>query len=219
MDKYLLLRLLLNFFELLAAFTGIIYWQKLKQNYWKWFVIYLVIIATTELVCEFIGYVLHNRQLNAFVNIYFSIPFQFIFFFWLFYKWFQNPAKKKLAVAGFIIYTLSLATDFFYFRDKQLWFFSFSYITGNVFLLVLTLFFLFDFIRSEQILYYRSNMMFWVCIGLLIFYLGSLPLFGLWNTLAKNYPAIFNAYWMILINLNYLMYLCFTISFIWGSQK
>ena len=76
-----------------------------------------------------------------------------------------------------------------------------------------------DFLRSDQVLNYRNSRMFWISIGLLIFYLGSLPLYGVWNTLAKNYPAVFNTYWMVLINLNYLMYISFSISFIWGKQK
>lgn len=219
MSKYLFLRLLLNFFELLAAITGIIYWRKVKQSFWKWFTIYLSVIAITELVAEYIGYQLKNQQLNAALNIYFSIPLQFVFFFWLFYQWLQDGVHKKWPVIGFLVYIFSLVAEFIYFSNRHLWFFSFSYITGNIVLLLLALFFLYGFIRSDKILNYRNSMMFWVCIGLLIFYLGSLPLYGLWNTLAVNYPAIFNTYWMLLINLNYLMYLCFTISFIWGNPK
>lgn len=219
MDKYLLMRLLLNVFELLAAVTAMLQWKKIKHSYWKWFAIYLVIIAATEIFAEYVGYYLKNEQLNAAINIYFSIPLQFIFFFWLFYKWFQNNDKKKWPIAGIVVYLLSILVEVLLFKEQQLWFFSFSYVTGNIILLLLTLMFFFGFIRSQQVLHYRSSRMFWISIGLLVFYLGSLPLYGVWNTLAKNYPTVFNTYWMVVINLNYLMYLSFAISFIWGNQK
>lgn len=219
MDKYLLMRLLLNVFELLAAITAMLHWKKIKHSYWKWFAIYLVIIVATEIFAEYVGYYLKNRELNAAINIYFSIPLQFLFFFWLFYKCFEYSNKKKWPVTGMVIYLLSILVDQLFFKEQKLWFFSFSYVTGNIILLLLTLSFFLDFIRSDQVLNYRNSRMFWISIGLLGFYLGSLPLYGVWNTLAKNYHAVFNTYWMVVTNLNYLMYLSFAISFIWGKQK
>jgi hypothetical protein len=219
MNKYLLFRLLLNLFELLACIAGFIYWKKIKKSYWKWLSVYLTVIAITELLAEYIGYQLGNEQLNADINFFFSIPLQFIFFFWLFYKWFESYKERKWPLAGAATYFISLMTELFYFSDKKLWFLSFSYTTGNIVLLVLTLLFFYNFMRSDEILKYKQSMMFWVCLGLLFFYLGSLPFFGLWNTLAIEYPNLFNRYWIVQISLNCLMYLFFAIAFIWGKPK
>lgn len=219
MDTYLMLRFLLIFFELLAAATAIMYWNKVSESYWKWFVVYLVTIALSETIALYVGYQLQDKQLNAFINIYFNIPLQFIFFFWLFYKWFGQSNKKSWAMAGCAGYIFSVLFELFFLKGKQLWFFSFSYIVGNIFLLLLTILFFYGFILSDKVLHYRSSRMFWVCCGLLVFYMGSLPMFGLWNTLATNYPAVFNRYWMVVMNLNYLMYVSFAISFIWASRK
>lgn len=219
MDKYLVLRLVLNFFELLACVVGFIHWKKYNNSHWKWLIIYLAIITFTELIAEYCGYVLKDLQLNTRINFFFSIPIQFLFFTWLFYKWFELRKGKKWPLLGAGIYLVSLLAELLYFNDKKLWFLSFSYTTGNIVLLVLALLFFYNFIRSDEILTYRHSMMFWVCLGLLFFYLGSLPLFGLWNTLAGEYPNLFNAYWIVQMSLNYLMYIFFSIAFVWGKPN
>lgn len=219
MNRYLFLRLLLNCFELLACIAGFIYWKKIKTSYWKWLSVYLTVIAVTELTAEYIGYNLGNEQLNADINFFFSIPLQFIFFIWLFYKWFKTHKANKWALAGTAIYFISLVAELFYFSDKKLWFLSFSYTTGNIVLLVLALRFFYNFINSDEILNYKYSMMFWVSLGLLFFYLGSLPFYGLWNTLAIGQPQIFNSYWIVQMGLDCMMYLFFTIAFIWGKPK
>jgi len=219
MNKYLFIRLLLNFFELLACVAGFISWKKVKDSFWKWLVIYLSLITVTEIGNEYIGYRLGNERLNAGINFFFSIPLQFIFFFWLFYQWFQPRNEKRWPLAGAAIYFISLLTELLYFGERKLWFLSFSYTTGNIVLLLLTLLFFYNFMNSDEILKYKNSMMFWVSLGLLFFYLGSLPFFGLWNTLATGYPNVFNQYWMVQMGLNCLMYLFFSIAFIWGKPK
>lgn len=219
MDKYLLLRLMLYFFELCACVTGIFYWKKVKDTYWKWFVAYLAVITVTELSAEYIGTILKNEALNIIINIYWSIPLQFLFFCWLFYRWFQKESKRKWALAGAVTFIAALVIEVSFFDKQNLVFLSLSYLTGNIVLLLLVLLFLLNFIQSDEILTYRTSMMFWVGLGLLIFYLGSLPFFGLWNTLAIKYPDVFNVYWVVQMSLNCLMYLFFSIAFIWGNPK
>ncbi len=219
MDKYLLLRLLLYLFELGALISGLVHWKKVKQTYWKWFVVYLLVIVLAELSAEYAGTVLKEVKLNIIINIYFSIPLQFIFIYWLFYQR-SDPAKeKRWPLIGAGIYIISLLFESLYLKNNKLAFSSISYLTGNVILLLLVFIFLFSFINSNEILYYKKSMMFWVCLGLLFFYLGTLPFFGLWNTLANNYPNVFNVYWMVEVSLNCLMYFLFSIAFIWGNPK
>jgi hypothetical protein len=106
-----------------------------------------------------------------------------------------------------------------YVSKEKWWFSSFSYTIGNIILLGLILSCLYKIIKSDDILQFRASMMFWVCLGLLFFYLGSLPFFGLWNYLNNNHPAIFDNYWYIQMALNYLMYFTFSLGFIWHKPK
>ena len=219
MDKYEGLRFLLNATELGAAITGFCNWKKLRPSYWKWFPVYLAVIALMELLAEYIGYVLENFTLNGKIYFLFGIFLQFNFFYWLFYKTFPHRKTKRLALLCMAVYFLCWLTDIFYFGDNGFWFKSFSYTAGNVLLLLLILVFFTRLIKSDAILDYRRSMMFWVCCGLMIFYMGSLPFYGLWNTLAFQYPDVFNVYWIIQIIFDCLMYFFFILGFIWGKVK
>ena len=210
---------MLNLFELLACITGFIYWKKIRFSIWKWFVVYLAVIALTELSLEFIGYILHKPGVTVKVSLYFLIPFEFLFFLGLFYFWFDTRKAKLWILAGIVLYLISFLIDIAFLGQTRFWFYSFSYTTGNIILLMAEFLFFYKFINSQEILQYRSSMMFWTSAGLLIFYLGSLPFYGLWNTLVDKYPLLFNNYWMVVMCMGCIMYLFFCFAFIWGKPK
>jgi hypothetical protein len=218
MTKSDLFRYTLLGLESIAAISGFIAWKKIKFTYWKWFPIYLAIIAFTELLCEF--YIQHiDQRLHADIFFYFAIPMQFLFFFWLLNQYENVKGKNKLALVSATIYLISLLTDQLYFRNASYWFFSFSYTIGNILLLILILRLLYKLIRSDEIITFKENMMFWVGTGIMIFYLGSLPYYGMLNTLSTVFGPAINIYWYIQIILNCIMYFLFTMSFIWGKPK
>ncbi len=219
MDRDALIKYGLNFFELVACVTGFIYWKKIKHSYWKWFPIYLAIILITELTGKYILVVLHDRKLNANIYRFFGIPIQFLFFFWLFKQNLKPYKEKRWPLYGAAIYIISWVVDFVYISKMKFGFQSFSYTMGNIILLVLLILFFVKFINSDEILEYKSSMMFWVCVGLLIFYLGTFPFYGLRNTLLQNYRGVYDVYWYINFILDYLMYILFAIAFIWGKPK
>lgn len=204
--------------ESIAAISGFIAWKKIKSTYWKWFPIYLAIIAGTELICEF--YIQHiDQKLHADIFFYFAIPLQFLFFFWLLNQYENAKGKNNHALISAVIYIISFLIDQFYFQSTTYWFSSFSYTIGNILLLVLILRLLFRLIRSDDIIIFKEIMMFWVASGIMIFYLGSLPYFGMFNTLSTVFGPSINIYWYIQIILNGIMYFLFTMSFIWGNPK
>lgn len=219
MDKYFWLKIGLNCVELFAFVTGLLSWKKVKHSYWKWFVVYLGFILMLELTAKYIGYGLKNVKLNGEIYYFFGLPVQFFFIYWVFYKWFENRSEKIWPIIGCCVYILAWFADFLFLRGIRLWFSSFSYSMGNIILLVLIILFFLKFINSSEILNYKFSMMFWVCLGLILFYLGTFPFYALRNTLYLNYKKIFYPYWDISYVLNYLMYIFFALSFIWGKPK
>ena len=149
----------------------------------------------------------------------------YFFFYWLFYQYFRLTSKNKWPLYTAAIYLLCWLSDIFVWPDifyltrVKLLFDSFSYTIGNILLLVLLLMYFITFSKSDRILNYRQNRMFWVCLGLMIFYVGSMPFYGMRTTLYYQYPDIFYPYWYTQYGLNYLMYLLFIISFLWGREK
>ncbi|MEZ2445939.1 hypothetical protein AB6805_29695 [Chitinophaga sp. RCC_12] len=221
MDHSQFIRWGLNLVELLACVTGIVYWKKLRHSHWKWFPIYLAAIVIVELAGKYIREVRGDVALNSKLYLYFGIPLQFLFFYWLFRQYYKyNMARlKNWPLVAAAAYITSWIVDIAYLSEEKLWFFSFSYTIGNIMLLILIIAFFARLAASEEVLQFRTNLMFWVCLGLLIFYMGTLPFYGLHNTLRTRYPAIFMVYWYIQFGLNYLMYISFILAMIWSKPK
>lgn len=203
--------------EIVACITGIIYWRKIKNTVFKYFWVYLLLIVVAECIGRY--FQTHNMlAVNKAYYSYFIIPSEFIFFFWLFYKC-SNNIKRRLPIVFVGIYLLAWLIDVFYLSNKSFWFYSFSYTIGNLLLLILILRFFKKLTLSDEILYFKQNVLFWISFGLLLFYLGTFPYYGLRNTLVLNYKSIYLTYSSIVIILNCMMYLMFTFSFIWGKPN
>ncbi|MBK8610825.1 MAG: hypothetical protein IPL84_13030 [Chitinophagaceae bacterium] len=211
--------IILNILELATALTGFLFWKKIKDSHWKWFPIYLGIIFLTEMTGEYFLHVKADLKTNIAVYSYFGIPVQFFFFYWLFHQQFKNTNKSKWPLISAAVYFISLVADLLYISKIQFYFESFSYVIGCVFLLVLILIYFNRFIKSDEIIRYKSSMKFWVCIGLLVFYVGAMPFFAFRKALYVDNKDFFYIYWYAQFGLNYLMYLFFIISFIWGKPK
>ena len=74
-------------FELLAAIIGLINWRRVKNDYWKWFPFYLLLLP----ILETLTYWTPKSMIN-YINTFIIIPIEFLFFCWLFYK---NSQQKK----------------------------------------------------------------------------------------------------------------------------
>lgn len=211
--------IILNIFEALACLAGFLYWKKIRNSYWYLFPLYLGIIVLTEFTGEYFLHVKKDLDLNIAVYRYFGIPVQFFFFYWLFYQYFKSIKRNKWPLFFGAIYLASWVFDLTYMSRIKLFFDSFSYVIGCIMLLVLLLIYFIRFVKSDELLQYKSSMMFWVCLGVMIFYIGSLPFWGLRTTLLMKYPNLFYVYWHIQFVFNCMMYILFSVSFIWGKPK
>lgn len=209
----------LNTMEFLACFTGFLYFRKIKNSHWKFFPFYLGFIFLIEMTAKWAQRDLSNIQFVLNLYKYVGIPIQFLFFFWIFFKHDQQKDYKTWSFTALLIYVISFIFDEFFMKGGVYWFNSISYTCGNIVLLVLIIRYFYHLTKSNELLYFREKQMFWVCLGLLIFYLGTMPYFGLYNTLRNNYPALFKLYWHLQMALNICMYACFSISFIWSKSK
>lgn len=210
---------ILNFLEIATCITGFAFWPKIRRSYWGWFPIYLGVIFLIETTAEYLAFACGNVAANIAIYRFFGIPFEFLFLYWLFYRYFKTIHARRWALAVMYIYIVAWLIDLTLVGKMKLFLDSFSYTIGNILLLILLLHYFIGFSRSDDLLYYKTDRMFWVCLGLMIFYLGSLPFHGLRTTLNLKYPGLFIAYWQIQFVLNYLMYGLFIISFVWGKPE
>ena len=219
MKTFDLLKLILNIFEVAACITGFIYWKKIRSSYWKFFPVYLAVISLSELIGKYLNYAGFNGIKVGLYN-YFVIPLEILFFIWLFYKDFERSNTRRLPVAAACIYITCWLADMFVIAKNPLWWVqSFSYTLGILLMLTLILTLLYILATGDDILFIKTNMMFWVCLGLFVFYFCSLPFFGMGNYLFTHYGNIYIWYAYAIYVLNYIMYSLFIIAFIWGKPK
>ncbi|MBL7701744.1 MAG: hypothetical protein JNM14_05810 [Ferruginibacter sp.] len=209
---------ILNFFEITACITGFVYYKKLKGGYWKWFPFYLLIIVLVEFTGRYLsdsGLISYNIAMYKF----FGMPVQFLFFYFIFYQHEYFRDKRKWILTGAAVYVTSIVFETVFLTNKSYWFHSFSYSIGNVILLILLIAFFIKFIQSDAILDFSKNLMFWFCLGLLLYYLGSFPFWALRNVLVAKYRNALENYYIVMLLLNYCMYLSFITGFILCRKK
>ncbi len=209
---------ILRIAEAMACICGLIFWKKVEGTYWKLFPFYLLFIVFSELL----GYYTKVHQLLTINNYYFrflEIPAEFLFFFYIFYQAFKDKKYRWLPLACSGLYILCWLIDMFGMGKHRFWFSSFSSTIGNLLLLILILGYFIQLVTSNAILDFKRDMLFWVSTGLLLFYLGTFPFYGLENMLYHYYRDVYNDYKFVASILDSSMYIMFAFSFIWGRPK
>jgi hypothetical protein len=205
--------------ESLSFIMGLIYWKKVKTTFWVWFVVYLGFITVGEWVSYYLShFTIYKNAVNE-IGVYILIPMEFLFLYWLYYKQALKKRSKLLVVLCAFVYIVGFFIDRYYFQGKSFIFDSFSYSLGNLLLLIIILSFLIQFSKGDEILQYSSSLIFCVSVGALIFYLGTLPYFGLFHLLYDRYRNIFHYYTYLFFFLDWMMYLLFIIGFIKWKPK
>ncbi len=213
-------RVLLSILEVAACVTGFIVMPKLKNTFWKYLPYYLLFIVVGEVLGYYWGSI---EALNKFVVLLFNYiisPAQILFFNWLLYKNISlyNSQKARWVLYGAGLYVLSFIFDCLLMPRDFMWVDTFSYCVGMVTLLFALLLFFHFFINSNDIIFYKTSMAFWVCVGMFFYFVATLPFEGLRNTLLKV-PGLFIYCWYGYMCLASVMYLLFIISFIWTKPK
>lgn len=211
-------RLIPILFESMAFCAGIATWKRYRHSILQKMTVYLGFIVLAEIT----GYLLMRYKFkmeNSFLFSYIVIPVEFLFWFWFFYKTFEKKGQKKIALLSIVLLFCSMLYEqFFISPGDKFYFMSLSYSLCNILLLLLIILYLVDFVKSDQILYFKRSPVFWIAIGLLLFYLGTFPLFAMFHYLLAINRHLVNVYWHIVVILNCSMYSLFSIAFLWGKR-
>lgn len=208
----------IKYFELIAAIIGVINFKKIRGTHWKFFPLFLFILFCLECYGQFLS---NNNNYKANINLYklIVIPFLFCYYNFIFYN-ILIKKRHTLFGLGLILFVLSLIFEYTIFKTSHPFYASLSLGITNVFFLIYCVLYYIELINSEALITFYKLMPFWFCTGMLVFYLGCLPYFGLYNILAtKFYNSIFLPYTWVFVTLNYLMYSLFSIGFIWTKKK
>lgn len=213
------IRIALFITETLTAIVALSNWNKLKDSYWRYFPIYLTWIS----IAEWVGYAssVHKEfEFNAILYTFFVEPSEYLFFVWLTSNIVATKNYKKTIFACFSVFFLTIVfVEYRYLSSKTYFFMSLSNSVGTLFLLIMILWCLYDFVFSDKILQYRNSLEFWVLIGITLFYFLSFPFYGMWNILLSKYYNIFIRYNSFVLILSIMMYVSFSIGILWSNKQ
>lgn len=203
------------FIELLCAIFAILNYNKFKDSSWKYFVYYVVFIF----IFEFTGiYILADYiNIKGLYYEYLVIPFQFIFFFWLYAI--NSLKNTKLFRILLSLYLIIFTLTHYFEIEKTRIINEVSYSVGCLFLLVLILLEFIKQIKSDHILNFKKDTMFFVNLGVSLFYIGTLPFFAFDGFAVENMKILWANYWTLFLILNYVLYSIFIIAFIWTKPN
>lgn len=202
------------YFEVMSLVISIFLYKDLKTTKMVYFIPFLLLTVTVE----FIGYlsVLYNVG-NKNYRIYnlFNLV-EFIFYAFLFYHNFKISILKKFVIA-FISLLIAFSLFNYLFLQGIDHFHTYTLLFGSFFMVFFCCCYFYEWVLPEQI---SQNLLkqsfFWICVGLLLFYLGSVIINALFEYLRSSdmIQEGKKIYTFINKSLNIVLYTSFSISFI-----
>lgn len=194
----------------LSAIVGLIYLYKYKHTYLKYF----LILLWFSILIEFIGK-LYGRPNYIVYNIYHLINFSWLLL--LFKYCVKEVMHKKIITSFILIYILSFFINIFfqdYFNEIQ----TIPHFIGSFFIIVSIFFYFSEILNTNKILYTSKYLLFWISIGLLMYYAGKTPtriIKNYWDEVAESsFDLILFIDYILLIIMN----LFFIIGFIFSNK-
>lgn len=199
------------YFQILSLVLAIFFYAKTRDKIIKYFIPFLLLTVIVELVGTWFSYKdIKNYWLY---NIFTTI--EFIFYSFLFYLHFRRLVFKKVALVLIPILILFDVVNLTFIQGTK-YFHTYTFLLGSFFIVVFCCFFLYESILPEHINQHLSKQPFFrICIGLLIFYLGSVIINALFEYLRSNdlQREGIKIYGIINHTLNVLLYSSFSVAF------
>jgi len=221
-----LIRESVKYIELLAAITGTVFFNKYKHTYLKYFLFLLWFITFSEFFADHISAnkiksllyfsPSNNRYHNQWIfNVLDTVSF--IVYYFIYYKALSSEKFKNwIKIFTFSYIVLSIINWWFvqnFFGEMQ----SYLFIFGAIFLIISIIFYFIELLKSEKIVVFHKTLLFWISVGLLIYYAGNIPFAAEFNGYALI-PGIHKLFLIVTVLAN-IMYLTFTFGFIWSKKE
>ncbi len=201
------------FVELLSAIFGSIYFYKYKGTFLKFFCVLLWYSVINDICGVLIREYVSNY--NAIIyNIYHVLNFTYLIL--LYHHYLNNKNYKRITLILCLTYFLIFIINGF-FENYIYEFQRFPYIFAAFSLLVIIVFYFIEILNSERVLNTKGNLLFWISVGLLLYFMGNLP----FRILRNYYLHLTDAtvYFLVNFTLTIVMNVCFIIGFIWSNKK
>lgn len=193
----------------ITFFVGAITYSKYKNTFLKYFLYFLLFEFLTELTSYYLGVILRKSTFFLF-NIYVLISSIFYLMLFRFYI-----KKHKIYInIMIIIYIIFYVCNVLFLQKTLQIFQSYSLILESIFIVLSSVILFIELLNSDDILKMNKLLLFWISIGLLLFYVGILPIIIMSSFL--EYRGLFD---YIILLLNIIMYGCFITGFLVSKKE
>ena len=195
--------IVMSLVQVICLVLSIYYYKFYKNSTEKHFVFFLSYVIITEIL----GYVLvynPNYSVQVVYNIFTIISFSFYLY------WFSLILNKSSYIqVCALIFLISIVFQIVIDSSVNiLW--KIPLTTGTVILIVSSTLFYLKLLNSSEVINYFKSQKFWIVTGLLIFYVGFLPI----QILQESINGLSIDYYLIIMLLNIFMYGSFSVGFI-----
>ncbi|MCT8340858.1 hypothetical protein MG296_12395 [Flavobacteriaceae bacterium TK19130] len=200
-------------FEGIAALTAILFYKNYKHTVLK----YLPWLLTYVILNELFGRQVYEWFGNNIVlyNVYNII--YYLYFYFVFWNVSRRSDFRNWIVASIAVYcTASFINPFISdFRTQtQL----LAYILGACILIFCIILYYIELLSSSKILNIKRELLFWISVGLLLFYVGYIPI-----KLTRHYFTSSVDLYVTLLNVQRILVIimnsCFIIGFVWTRRR
>ncbi len=212
MDTWVTICLLLEFIVFLIS---ALHFKKLKERGLGSFPFFLFLNFAGELLGVFLALKFHNNI--VFYNI-FSI-LQIIYYLVLIRGNIMGKKARKAVLITIIVFVAFSLVNYFFIQKLNKELESYTFTLGCLLISVWVVYFFSEMILSKEVENCQEHPFFWIALGLFIFYVCNIPYMSVYNYLANNYAAVFNAYFSIIEILSYTMYSFFIIGILCTNRK
>jgi hypothetical protein len=202
-------------FELLTLALCILYIRRIKGSIIKFLPLYVCAIVLFDLIAFYRRWAgLTNTWINDVV-----IPFEFCYLMLLFQCFLAKKNLRKLVFLFFFIYLIFFVADEIIYRETYSRLYLRSYLAGVIGLLIIIVMYGYELLNSDKLFRFYRQPEFWICAGVLLFYLGTLPFHLAWNIASVKFAKAYINTKGIFYSLICIMYLFFSISILCLKPK
>jgi len=128
----------------------------------------------------------------------------------------HSKIKNFFFVFSALFLLAFIPNELYFVKNKHI--FSFNYTFGSLLMMFLVIMEYYKQVNSDNILNFTKNRMFYINLGVTLFYIGTLPFWAFYFQLLEHMD-IWSLYYSYFLLSGIVMYLLFASSFIWGKQN
>jgi hypothetical protein len=201
--------------EVTSLTLAIIFYLKKRNLLIQYFIPFLL----TTVIVEFLGSLWNMHKIvfpkNAMYNVF--TAFEFVFYAFLFSRHFKSRSLKTMTLWFIPFFLVAAALNIVLIQGFNKTFNTNILLLGSFFIVIFCCCFFYESVLPDQIDQQLSKQpFFWVCSGLLIYYLGSVIINALFTYLTSNDLLMegIRIYNIINNSLNVVLYSSFCIAFL-----